>query len=170
MSTLFVRRTNALFGHPNQRLMTPLQNLVQAAFCTASAAPDAQLRAGSAILPAPLSSGFGPASAGDTLLFFGWITARTRAGGVVGVILGHGLAWGALALALGIRLGKPGVYTLNAAGLAPGSQDTARACALAGRALGLMVLGALILILAQWWLPAASWLSGLWPASGGGHG
>lgn len=81
-----------------------------------------------------------------------------------------GWPMGALALALGIRLGKPGVYTLNAAGLAPGSQDTARACALAGRALGLMVLGALILILTQLWLPVASWLSGLWPASGGGHG
>ena len=77
---------------------------------------------------------------------------------------------GALALALGIRLGKPAVYTLNAAGRAPGPLDTALACALAGRALGLMGLGTLILLLTQLWMPADSWLSGLWPARGDGYG
>lgn len=91
-----------------------------------------------------------------------------------------GWPMGALALALGIRLGKPGVYTLNATGRAPGPIDTVRACALAGRALGLIVFGTLVLSLTQIWLPDMwlpdlpdlpdAWLSGLWPASGGGHG
>lgn len=88
-----------------------------------------------------------------------------------------GWPMGALALALGIRLGKPGVYTLNATGRAPGPLDTVRACALAGRALGLIVFGTLVLSLTQIWLPDMwllelpdTWLSGLWPASGGGHG
>lgn len=83
-----------------------------------------------------------------------------------------GWPMGALALALGIRLGKPGVYTLNATGRAPGPIDTVRACALAGRALGLIVFGTLVLSLTQIWLPDLpdAWLSGLWPASGGGHG
>lgn len=88
-----------------------------------------------------------------------------------------GWPMGALALALGIRLGKPGVYTLNATGRAPGPLDTVRACALAGRALGLIVFGTLVLSLTQFWLPDMwllelpdAWLSGLWPASGAGHG
>lgn len=88
-----------------------------------------------------------------------------------------GWPMGALALALGIRLGKPQVYTLNATGRAPGPLDTVRACALAGRALGLIVFGTLVLSLTQIWLPDMwllelpdTWLSGLWPASGGGHG
>lgn len=75
-----------------------------------------------------------------------------------------GWPMGAMALALGIRLGKPGVYTLNAAGRPPVTHDTQRACALAGRALGLMVLGALFLILTQ--LRCIS----LWPTSGAWHG
>ena len=88
-----------------------------------------------------------------------------------------GWPMGALALALGIRLGKPGVYTLNATGRAPGPIDTVRACALAGRALGLIVFGTLVLSLTQIWLPDMwlpdlpdTGLSGLWPASGAGHG
>ncbi len=76
-----------------------------------------------------------------------------------------GWPMGALALALGIRLGKPGVYALNAEGRAPGPLDTARACALAGRSLGLIAFGALILLLTQFWL-TADWLT----ASGGWHG
>ncbi len=40
----------------------------------------------------------------------------------------------ALALVLGVRLGKPGVYVLNAAGRTPEPADTERACALGSRA------------------------------------
>ena len=75
-----------------------------------------------------------------------------------------GWPMGALALALGIRLGKPGVYTLNAAGLAPGPHDTARACALAGRALALLWFVSLIVLVGQI-LSTASW-----SASGAWHG
>ena len=81
-----------------------------------------------------------------------------------------GWPMGALALALGIRLGKPGVYTLNAEGRSPGPQDTGRACALAGRAIGLLVLAASIMLLTQLLLPLWIELSAAWPASGGGHG
>lgn len=55
-----------------------------------------------------------------------------------------GWPMGAMALALGTRLGKPGVYVLNAGGRAPDAADTRRACTLAGRA----VLGAVVLALA----------------------
>ncbi len=48
-----------------------------------------------------------------------------------------GWPMGALALALDVRLGKPGVYALNAQGNAPAMADTARAIALAGRALAI---------------------------------
>lgn len=48
-----------------------------------------------------------------------------------------GWPMGALALALGVRLGKPGVYTLNAQGRAPSHADTARAIELAGRSLSI---------------------------------
>jgi len=40
----------------------------------------------------------------------------------------------AMALALGVRLGKPGVYTLNAAGPGAEPADTVRACAIGARA------------------------------------
>ncbi|WP_085315459.1 CobD/CbiB family cobalamin biosynthesis protein [Derxia lacustris] len=46
-----------------------------------------------------------------------------------------GWPMGAMALALGLRLGKPGVYMLNPAGRAPAPADIARACRLAGRVL-----------------------------------
>ncbi len=54
----------------------------------------------------------------------------------------------ALALALNLRLRKPGVYTLNAEGRAPAPVDTTAAAVLCGRALaaGLVLLGALWLI------------------------
>ena len=81
-----------------------------------------------------------------------------------------GWPMGALALALGIRLGKPGVYTLNAEGQAPGPQDTGRACALAARAIGLLVLLASIMLLTQFWMQLWTGLPDAWPASGGGHG
>lgn len=53
----------------------------------------------------------------------------------------------AMALRLGVRLRKPGVYTLNAAGRAPGASDTAAALRHAGQAAGLALLLAL---LASW--------------------
>lgn len=85
-----------------------------------------------------------------------------------------GWPMGALALSLGIRLGKPGVYTLNAQGRAPGPRDTGQACALAGRAIGLLVLATSIMLLthfwAQFWVPLWSELPDGWPVSGGGHG
>ncbi|WP_137894780.1 adenosylcobinamide-phosphate synthase CbiB [Ramlibacter sp. 2FC] len=53
----------------------------------------------------------------------------------------------AMALALGLRLAKPGVYVLNEAGRPPQGPDTARACALAGHSLALLVgLAALVLL------------------------
>ena len=115
-------------------------------------------------LPARLSALLLALAAGGLSL------ARLRREAVLTPSPNGGWPMGALALALGIRLGKPAVYTLNAAGRAPGPLDTALACALAGRALGLMGLGTLILLLTQIWLPADSWLSGLWPARGDGHG
>ena len=62
-----------------------------------------------------------------------------------------GWPMGALALALGVRLGKPGVYALNASGSAPTVADTARACALAGRALAMGVGLASCMALAFSW-------------------
>lgn len=54
----------------------------------------------------------------------------------------------AMALALDVRLGKPGVYTLNAQGRAPGAADGHQAQGLAARAvLWLVVLAALALAL-----------------------
>jgi len=62
-----------------------------------------------------------------------------------------GWPMGALALALGVRLGKPGVYTLNLPGRAPLPADTARGCALAARAVGLITLGAATALALQIW-------------------
>ena len=54
---------------------------------------------------------------------------------------------GAMALSLGVRLGKPGVYTLNAQGRAPATADVHAAVALAWRAVwgagALLAAGAL---------------------------
>jgi len=75
-----------------------------------------------------------------------------------------GWPMGALALALGIRLGKPGVYMLNAAGSPPVPGDTDRACALTGRALRLFSTCMLMLALAPWVVPA------LWNKVGAWHG
>ncbi|MEY8875512.1 MAG: cobalamin biosynthesis protein, partial [Leptothrix sp. (in: b-proteobacteria)] len=63
-----------------------------------------------------------------------------------------GWPMGAMALRLGVRLSKPGVYALHAQGRAPQSADLGHALVLAGRAAGLWVglmlagLGALALI------------------------
>ncbi|MDT9000193.1 adenosylcobinamide-phosphate synthase CbiB [Paucibacter sp. APW11] len=56
-----------------------------------------------------------------------------------------GWPMGAMALRLGVRLGKPGVYTLNEAGRAPESQDLDAALRLAGRALLAAVLPLVLL-------------------------
>ena len=90
--------------------------------------------------------------------------ARLRREALITPSPNGGWPMGALALALGVRLGKPGVYTLNATGQPPGPHDTERACALAGRALGLIGISLLILSLTQM-------LSiGLWTEGGGWHG
>lgn len=59
-----------------------------------------------------------------------------------------GWPMGAMALLLGCRLAKPGVYQLNDGGRAPQPADTARALALAGRAVALQAaLAAAVLAL-----------------------
>jgi adenosylcobinamide-phosphate synthase len=52
----------------------------------------------------------------------------------------------AMALALGVRLGKPGVYTLNAVGRAPVAGDTAQAVFYAQKTIFPLVLLAFIAI------------------------
>lgn len=70
---------------------------------------------------------------------FSWPALRREAGRTPSPNGGWPMA--AMALALGVRLGKPGVYALNAGGASPGPQETARAIRLAGRAvLGLLAL------------------------------
>lgn len=56
----------------------------------------------------------------------------------------------AMALALDVRLGKPGAYTLNARARAPGPQDGGVAQALAARAVALLlVLATMVLVLRE---------------------
>jgi adenosylcobinamide-phosphate synthase len=62
-----------------------------------------------------------------------------------------GWPMGAMALRLGVRLGKPGVYTLNAAGREAVGSDVARATAHAWRAV--WWAAALCLLLAAVWQP-----------------
>lgn len=60
-----------------------------------------------------------------------------------------GWPMGAMALALGVRLSKPGVYVLNAAGRAARAEDTRRAVDLASRSIAALIpllLAALLLI------------------------
>ncbi|MDB5944780.1 MAG: cobalamin biosynthesis protein CobD, partial [Ramlibacter sp.] len=58
----------------------------------------------------------------------------------------------AMALALDVRLGKPGVYTLNAAARAPLAADGRRAQALASHAVLLsIVLASLAIVLSRPW-------------------
>jgi len=60
-----------------------------------------------------------------------------------------GWPMGAMALALGVRLAKPGVYAINAAGRAPQAQDTRRAVDFASKSIAALVpvaLTALVLI------------------------
>lgn len=62
-----------------------------------------------------------------------------------------GWPMGAMAMALGVRLGKPGVYTLNQAGRSPLAHDTLRACRLASRAVMVGVTAAVGAALAVVW-------------------
>lgn len=59
----------------------------------------------------------------------------------------------ALALALGLRLGKPGCYVLHAAGRAPAAADTAQALALARNVVLALAVPCLValLFIAWWW-------------------
>lgn len=67
-----------------------------------------------------------------------------------------GWPMGALAVGLGIRLGKPGVYELNGRGRAPRAEDTVRALRRCGQVVALMAgLAGLVL--------ALSLLPGMWP-------
>jgi adenosylcobinamide-phosphate synthase len=63
-----------------------------------------------------------------------------------------GWPMGAMALQLGVRLAKPGVYVLNAAGRQVAPTDARHAAALGGRAVGLTALlgSAALLVLAAW--------------------
>ena len=55
----------------------------------------------------------------------------------------------AMALALGVRLGKPGVYTLHAAGRVVQPSDTLRACAIGSHgALAATLLACVALVVA----------------------
>lgn len=60
----------------------------------------------------------------------------------------------AMALALGVALHKPGVYTLNSTGVAPQAPDTRRALAYASKVLGLLMccaLFAIVLVVSGVW-------------------
>ncbi|MNV88852.1 Cobalamin biosynthesis protein CbiB [compost metagenome] len=57
----------------------------------------------------------------------------------------------ALALALDVRLGKPGSYVLHAAGRAPEAPDTARALQLTRRAVHLLAALALVAAVLSLW-------------------
>ena len=58
----------------------------------------------------------------------------------------------AMALLLDVRLGKPGVYTLNAAGQSPSAQDVAHAAAGCTRAVVVLAIGVLPSALVLAWL------------------
>jgi len=76
-----------------------------------------------------------------------WAALRAQAG--VTPSPNGGWPMGAMALALGVRLGKPGVYVLNAGGRAARAQDTRRAVDLASKAIAALIpcaLAALVFI------------------------
>jgi adenosylcobinamide-phosphate synthase len=78
-----------------------------------------------------------------------WRRLRDEAGRTPSPNSGWPMA--AMALALDARLAKPGVYTLNAGGAAPGSVDVARAVRVARDAVALLLAAAcLSLLLATW--------------------
>ena len=59
-----------------------------------------------------------------------------------------GWPMGAMAQALGVRLGKPGVYVLNPAGQVPQTAQLQRSVQLAGRVVGVMAVGSALVLLA----------------------
>ena len=70
----------------------------------------------------------------------------------------------AMALRLGVRLRKPGVYALHAQAPSPGPADLARALHHAGVAAW---SGVLLALAASTWLASGAWpASGTWFASG----
>lgn len=82
-----------------------------------------------------------------------WSTLRREAGLTPSPNSGWSMA--AMALSLDIRLGKPGVYRLNAAGRTPQTSDVQQACATAARA-----VAALALIAAATGLGLIAWQGG----------
>ena len=93
-----------------------------------------------------------------------WLPARLTALLLAGVA--HGVAWSALrrdaaitpspnggwpmgcmALALGVRLGKPGVYVLNPQGQVPQAAQVQQAVGLAARVVGACAIAALVVLL-----------------------
>lgn len=93
-------------------------------------------------LPARLTAGLlaGVCSA------FRWRELRTQARQTPSPNSGWPMA--AMALALDVRLSKPGVYQLNPSGRSPQAADTARALQLAGRVVGLLAVLAVLTALA----------------------
>jgi adenosylcobinamide-phosphate synthase len=65
-----------------------------------------------------------------------------------------GWPMGAMALLLGVRLGKPGVYLLNSAGRAAGGPDVRRCAAIGERAVAALAGGAVLLAAAMAAFPA----------------
>jgi adenosylcobinamide-phosphate synthase len=58
-----------------------------------------------------------------------------------------GWPMGCMALALGVRLGKPGVYVLNPQGQVPQAAQVQQAVALAARVVGACAVAALLVLL-----------------------
>jgi adenosylcobinamide-phosphate synthase len=102
------------------------------------------------------------AARADDLL--SWLPARLTAlalaiaaGGLSWTALRHeaartpspnaGWPMAAMALALDVRLGKPGVYVLHPHARSPAAEDMAHACRLAARALGLLATGLVLALL-----------------------
>ncbi|WP_296870713.1 adenosylcobinamide-phosphate synthase CbiB [Tibeticola sp.] len=80
----------------------------------------------------------------------GWMEVAANAGRTPSP--NGGWPMGALAVALGIRLGKPGVYELNPAGRPPQAADTARAVRRCGQAVAaLALLAAAVVLAAMLW-------------------
>jgi adenosylcobinamide-phosphate synthase len=80
--------------------------------------------------------------------FRGWRTLAAQARRTPSPNSGWPMA--AMALALGVRLGKPGVYELHAAGRRPQPTDTARALQLAGGVVQLLVSAVLLWAVFAW--------------------
>jgi adenosylcobinamide-phosphate synthase len=94
-----------------------------------------------------------------------WVPARITA--VLLMVLGAAASWkplasqasrtpspnsgwpmAAMALVLGVRLGKPGVYTLNEQGRIPAAPDSMQAIRMGGRVVSALAAGAALLLVA----------------------